>query len=216
MGFKLEIDEQAALSVGKGAGLPTGIHKVRIIGAWLGETKGGNNTIDLEVEDKDGNRATIYGMCIDKTWKSGAENYDYGKWQELISIVGLKSGETKTIERLMFDGKKENAESMTGLVGKVVVVALQIKFELNQDGTKEKKVRGIYRTFHKDGKSIAETQAGTEAKTSVGLASSLKDYETQAWKDWKANGGSADKSQNSGTSDNVAESVEEDDDEELL
>ena len=218
MAFKLEIDQQAALNVGKGAGLPTGIHKVRITAAWLGETKGGNNTIDLEFEDKDGNKATVYGMCIDKTWKSGAENYDYGKWQELINIVGLKSAETKTIERTIYDGTKEKAESMTGLVGKVVVIALQIKYELNQDGTKEKKVRVIYRTFHKDGKSIAETQADTEAKTSVGLAKSLTDYETEAWKVWKADGGSKAKNQNDAGSDsNVnTESEPEEEEEDLL
>jgi len=189
MGFEFKLDESVAQSAGQGGALDTGVHTVVIEGAYLGQTSGGNNTLDLEVKSKDGGQATIYGICIDEKWKSGGKNYDYARWQELAAVVGMKTGATSNVKRKKFDGTEEDAVAFDELIGKTVQMAIQV--ELDEYNGKEKKKRKLNRTFFEDGKSIAEKQSGSEAKQSVKLAKSLKDYETKAYKAFKANGGAS-------------------------
>lgn len=187
--FQFNLDAEAAASAGKGGGLSTGVHVVQIKGAFLGTTTNGNNVLDLEVENEQGAKATIYGICIDKTWKSGAENFDYAKWQELASVAGMQTGATQPVKRTDFNGTVTDAVAFTELVGKVVTMAIQVELDINSTNGKETKKRKLSRTFFESGQSLAEKQSGSEAKQSVTLGKSITDYETKAYKNAKANGG---------------------------
>lgn len=191
--FEFKLDQEVALSAGKGGGLDTGVHKVKIEAAFLGTTTNGNNVVDLEVEDANGAKATIYGMCIDKTWKSGAENHDYPKWQELALVAGMATGATAPVKRKDYNGVVTDAVVFTELTGKVLTLAIQVELGMNTKVTpnKETKKRKLTRSFFEDGKSMAEKQNGSEAKTSVNLASKITDYETKEYKAHKAGGDTA-------------------------
>lgn len=209
MAFVFEKDEKLALAAGNGGSLGTGIHKVKILGAYLTETKGGNNQIDLELESTTGGKATIYNMCIDEKWKptaknpNGAENYDYSKWQELAAVAGMKTGETVACKRKDFNGVEKDAIAFTELANKVITIALQIKLDVNNKTNKKTTARTLQRTFFETGHSLAEKTAATEPKQSVTLASSLKDYETKAYKAWSPSADAA------GTDGQATDTVEE-------
>ena len=191
--FEFKLEQDVALSAGKGGGLDTGVHKVKIEGAFLGTTSNGNNVVDLEVESETGGKATIYGMCIDKTWKSGAENHDYPKWQELALVAGMKTGATAPVQRKDFNGVVSDAVVFTELTGKVVTMAIQVELDVNTKATphKESRKRKLNRTFFESGHSMAEKQSGSEARQANNLASKITDYETKAYKAFKANGATA-------------------------
>lgn len=186
MGFQFKKDDNAAIAAGKGGALDTGVHKVKIVGAYLGKTEKGNNTLDLELEGVNGGKASIFGMCIDEKWASGQTNHDYSRWSELAAVTGMATGSTTAVKRKDFNGVESDAESFDELVGKVVTVAIQMQYDVYQN--KEKKRRNLSRTFFENGQSLAEKQSGTPAKQSISLASSMKDYETKAFKDFKAGG----------------------------
>ncbi len=189
MAFIFAINQQAAKQIGTGGALSSGVHAVLINEAWLGTTKNGNNTIDLEFTDKDGAKATVYGMCIDEKFTSGAANSSFGVWNELAIVTSMQTGQTAIIERTMYGGEKVNQESFVELVGKSIMIGLQIVFDVNKDGTKESKKRSLYRAFYANGLSISEVQAGeTVPKQSVNLANTIKDYQTEKWKVLQATG----------------------------
>ena len=182
MGFQLNLNADAALNAGKGGSIDTGVHEVTIVGAYLVETKNGNNTIDLELESKTGSKGTVYGMCIDEKWKSGAQNYDYPKWQELAAVLNMSTGATAAVRRKDFNGAESDAVAFTEIVGQKVQVAIQVELDINDTNGKETKKRKLNRTFFATGHSLAEKQAGSDAKQSVQLGKNLKDYETAAYK----------------------------------
>ena len=178
MAFAFNINTQAAVNTGKGGAMGSGVHTVTIQEAWLGETKNGNNIIDLELVSDSGERATIYGMCIDETFTTGSKNSSYGVWNELAIVAGMQTGAVAPMERTAFDGSKSQENAFTELMGKKVMIGLQIVHDVNQDKNKEVKRRNLYRAFYADGRSVAEVQAGeTVAKSSAGLK--IEDYVTK-------------------------------------
>jgi len=189
MGFQLNLDKNAALGAGSGGGIDTGVHTVTIVGAFLVETKNGNNTIDLELETKTGAKGTVYGMCIDETWKSGAKNYDYPRWQELAAVLNMATGATAPVKRKDFNGVESDAVAFTEITGQKVQVAIQVELDINDTNGKETRKRKLNRTFFATGHSLAEKQSGSEAKQSISLGKNLKDYATAAYKAAQANGG---------------------------
>jgi len=182
MGFQLNLDSNVALGAGSGGSIGTGVEEVTIVGAFLVETKNGNNTIDLELETKTGAKGTVYGMCIDEKWKSGAQNYDYPKWQELAAVIGMKTGATSAVKRKVFNGPDEDAVAFDEIVGQKVQLAIQVELDINDTNGKVTRKRKLNRTFFATGHSLAEKQSGSEPKQSVTLGKNLKDYETKAYK----------------------------------
>ena len=188
-GFEFKADAAVAQSAGAGGGINTGVEVVKIEGAYLSQTTNGNNVMDLELITPAGAKTTIYGLCLDEKWKSGKENYDYPKWQELAAVAGMKTGATVACKRKDFNGVESDAVAFTELSGITVMMAIQV--ELDVYNGKEKKKRNLYRTFFQTGHSLAEKQAGSEPKQSVALATSMKDYETKDYKAFKAGGTTA-------------------------
>ena len=177
MAFVFNLNQQAAVNTGKGGALASGVHKVTIQEAWLGETQNGNNTVDLELLSETGERATVYGMCIDEKFTTGSDNSSFGVWNELAIVCGMQTGAVAVMERTSYDGSKTNENSFSELVGKSFVVGLQIVHDVKKDGTTEVKRRSLYRAFYADGRSVAEVQAGEAvAKQSVNLK--IEDYTT--------------------------------------
>ena len=177
-----------AVAKGVERGVDTGIHKVKILKGYISKTKGGNNILDLEFETMSGAKSSIFNICIDAKWASGAENFDFAGWNELALCAGMKTGETYTTTRKDKDGKDVEAIAFKELEGKVVNIA--INFEVDVYNNAETKKRKLVRVFFENGLSIAEKEAGkTEGKTIIKLEDKLADYYTKAHKEWQANGG---------------------------
>ena len=177
-----------AVAKGMERGVDTGIHKVKILKGYLSKTKGGNNILDLEFETMSGAKSSIFNICIDAKWASGAENFDFAGWNELALCAGMKTGETYQTTRKDKDGKDVEAIAFKELEGKIVNVA--INFEIDVYNNAETKKRKLVRVFFENGLSIAEKEAGkTEGKTIIKLEDKLADYYTKAHKEWQANGG---------------------------
>lgn len=177
-----------AVAKGVERGVDTGIHKVKILKGYLSETKGKNNILDLEFETMSGAKSSIFNICIDEKWASGAENYDFAGWNELALCAGMKTGETYQTTRKDKDGKDVEAIAFKELEGKIVNIA--INFEVDVYNNAETKKRKLVRVFFENGLSIAEKEAGkTEGKTIIKLEDKLADYYTKAHKEWQANGG---------------------------
>ena len=184
--FVFKVSTAAATSIEKG--VDTGIHKVKITKGYLAKTKGGNNILDLELETMSGSKTSIYNICIDEEWASGAENFDFAGWNELALCAGMKTGETYATLRKDKDGKDVAAIAFKELERKVVNAA--IYFEVDVYNNAETRKRKLSRVFFENGLSIAEKEAGkTEAKTITKLENRLADYYTKAHKEWKTNGG---------------------------
>ena len=178
----------SAVAKGIEKGVDTGIHKIKITKGYLSKTKGGNNILDLEFETMSGAKSSIYNICIDEKWASGAENFDFAGWNELALCAGMKTGETYATLRKDKDGKDVAAIAFKELEGKVVNAA--IYFEVDVYNNAETRKRKLSRVFFENGLSVAEKEAGkTEGKTIVKLEDRLADYYTKAHKEWQANGG---------------------------
>lgn len=207
--FVFKVSTAAATSIEKG--VDTGIHKVKITKGYLAKTKGGNNILDLELETMSGAKTSIYNICIDEKWASGAENFDFAGWNELALCAGMKTGETYATLRKDKDGKDVAAIAFKELEGKVVNAA--IYFEVDVYNNAETRKRKLSRVFFENGLSIAEKEAGkTEAKTITKLEDRLADYYTKAHKEWQANGGTPAASGASASTPAASNVVEDDSD----
>lgn len=184
--FVFKVD--AGIAKGMERGVDTGIHKVKILKGYLAKTAKGNNILDLEFETMSGAKSSIFNICIDEKWTSGAENFDFAGWNELALCAGMKTGETYTTTRKDKDGKDVEAIAFKELEGKIVNIA--INFEVDVYNNAETRKRKLVRVFFENGLSIAEKEAGkTEGKTIIKLEDKLADYYTKAHKEWQANGG---------------------------
>ena len=184
--FVFKVD--AGIAKGMERGVDTGIHKVKILKGYLAKTAKGNNILDLEFETMSGAKSSIFNICIDEKWVSGAENFDFAGWNELALCAGMKTGETYATTRKDKDGKDVSAIAFKELEGKVVNIA--INFEVDVYNSAETRKRKLVRVFFENGLSIAEKEAGkTEGKTIIKLEDKLADYYTKAHKEWQANGG---------------------------
>ena len=186
--FVFKVSTAAATSIEKG--VDTGIHKVKITKGYLAKTRGGNNILDLELETMSGAKTSIYNICIDEKWASGAENFDFAGWNELALCAGMKTGETYETTRKDKNGKDVSAIAFKELEGKIVNLA--IYFEVDVYNNAETRKRKLSRVFFENGLSIAEKEAGkTEGKTMQKLDDRLADYYTKAHKEWQTNGGTS-------------------------
>ncbi len=183
IGFKLDLDIAAKQS--QGGRLATGVYEVEIVKNYLHKTDNGNNVLDLELRSKNGEVGFVNRLCIDATWSSGAENFDYPKWQELAASCQMQTLTTFASKRNTKDGEID-ALSIKELTGKVIQVALYQEFDVynNEETVKLK----IANTFLADGRSITEAQAGKPAERIKKTAERLTDFYTPEHKAWKGGG----------------------------
>lgn len=196
MSYVFKKDEKAAMSAGQG-GMTTGVYKVTVNAVVLSADKSGNPRADFYFTDGNGKRAVVFGMCIAEKWTTGSDNSDYKKWQEFAQIIGMETGATADMEILVSKDKKETKTVFTETVGKVINVALQEVFDIQKEGKnagKETNDKQIHRTFNSEGKTLAEIKTKTPAKVIESVRSSLKPYETKAFKAKKLNGESPEES----------------------
>ncbi|RLA59456.1 MAG: hypothetical protein DRQ78_10600 [Epsilonproteobacteria bacterium] len=193
IGFNLDLDIAAGAS--KGGRIVTGIYKVEIIKNFLYKTEKGNNIIDLELRSENGEVGFINRLCIDKTWESGAENFDYPRWQELAGSVQMQSLTTYASKRKTADGEVD-AVSIKELHEKKLNVAVYDEFDVYNN--KEKVTLKLSNSFLADGRSITEAQAKKPAERIHKISSRLQPYETKEYKMWKMGNGDT-----SGAIDNV-------------
>ena len=184
LGFELDLD--VAANASKGGRITTGIYKVTITKAFVSKTANGNNIVDLELKSENGEVGFINGLCIDKNWVSGAENFDYPRWQELAASVGMRSLTTSPMKRITKDGEV-NGLVINELMNKTLQVAVYEEYDVYND--KEKVTLKLANSFLADGRSVAEAQAKKPASRIEKISSRLQSFETKAYKDWKAHGG---------------------------
>ena len=184
IGFSLDLD--VAANASKGGRITTGVYKVEIVKPYIYKTEKGNNVIDLELRSENGEVGFVNGLCIDKKWTSGAENFDYPRWMELAAAAGMQTLTTAPMKRKTKDGEVD-AQVISELMGKTVNVAV---YEEKDVYNNQEKVRlKLSNTFLADGRSVAEAQAKKPAERIKKIVDRLEPFETPAYKTWKNGGG---------------------------
>ncbi len=184
VGFELDLGIAAGAS--KGGRIATGVYKVTIEKNFLYKTENGNNIIDLELRSENGEVGFINRLCIDKTWESGAENFDYPRWQELAAACGMQALTTFAAKRTTKDGEVD-AVSIKELHQKTLNVAVYVEHDVYNNA--EKIALKLSNSFLPDGRSITEAQAKKPAERIKKIAERLKPFETADFKIWKNSGG---------------------------
>lgn len=182
--FVFKLEEEAALEANVGGGsfgvLDTGIYDVTISHAAIDKTKNGNNVVNIAIKTDTGHETTIWGMCIDPTWASGAENYDYKKWQSLAALAGMRTGETVPFTLELSNGQTKQLVVFKELHGFKCKLAIQKKLDVYNGDVRESNV--IYEFYGADGKTYAEKAANKDANRIGKVESRLSDYETKPYK----------------------------------
>ena len=191
--FVFDLNQETALEAEKSGGsygvLETGIYDITIKHAAINTTKNGNNVVDISIETDTGHETTLWGLCIDPTWASGAENYDYKKWQSLAAIAGMKSGERKPFKLELSNGTVKELVVFTELHGKKIKVALQKELDVYNGEVKE---RNVFHSFYnEDGKTLSEIVSKKDATAIDKIASRLSDKITKRYKQANSGGASA-------------------------
>lgn len=179
MGFKFELDASAALDNNFGGkGFKTGITKAKVLNIFPGVSTGGNNTVDIELENEAGGRAFIFGLKTDKLTATGAKNYDYAKFMEFAVAVGIRTGEEGIGERKI-NGSMVKVPTLAEGKGKYVNIALQNTYGVNNRTNKETIMWSIVKTFTAEGLSLKEANESLPAAEMSAFA--VKDYYSKEW-----------------------------------
>ena len=186
LGFTLDLE--AAANASKGGRIGTGVYKVEIVKAFVYKSKNGNNVVDLELKSENGEVGFINMLCIDKTWVSGAENFDYPRWQELAASTGMRTLTTSPMKRKGKDGEVDSLV-INELMGKTINVA--VYEELDVYNNEERKTLKLSNAFLADGRSVAEAQAKKPAERIKKIGDRLEPFQTKEYKIWKNGGGGA-------------------------
>ena len=178
--FIFSVDAEAAAEVSTGTAsfgvIDTGVYEGTIKFASLDKTKNGNNTVTIKFVTEDGFEATIWSLCIDPTWKSGAKNFDYAKFQQLAIACGMKNGAVEPYDILNKDGGVvKTVNVFTELTGKECTLAIQ-------------KELGYYKGEEQEKNKLHSTYVNGDNKIEK-VADRIKDLETKEYKAYKAGGG---------------------------
>lgn len=177
--FKFELDTTAAMENNFGGkGFKTGTTLAKVLNIFPGQSTGGNNIVDIEIENEQGGRAFIFGLKTDKVTKTGAKNYDYAKWMEFAVICGLRTGEEGIAERKV-NGVMKQVPTLAEGKNKKLNITLQQTFGVNNKTNKETIMWSLVKTFTPEGKSLKETQENLPATEMDAFVA--KDYYSKEW-----------------------------------
>lgn len=177
--FNFQLDAVAALDNNFGGkGFQTGVEKAKILNVFITKSTGGNNTVDIELENERGGRAFIFGLKTDQQTAKGEKNYDYAKFMEFALAAGVRTG---TIGKGMrkLNNVNQEVDTLAEAKGKTVYVALQKVFGVNNRTNHETENWALVKTFMADGLSVKEANEGLPAKEKD--AFTVKDYYTKEW-----------------------------------
>jgi len=190
MEFDFTVDKEAAVAVSHGGGkLGTGLYTVKVEEAYIKNSANGDPMIDLQIRDVDTNAVGfLSNMGIKKTWKSGAENFNYGKTMEIFTAAGVTEVKAAPCKRKIRDVETD-AFYIPALKDKVLKLALFERFDVyNNEETVKLDVSAA---FLENGKTPKEQEKGLDATVIYKIADRLSPFHTPAWKTWKAAGGSS-------------------------
>ena len=177
--FQFQLDTTAAMENNFGGkGFKTGIEKAKVLNVFIGVSSGGNNVVDIELENERGGRAFIFGLKTDKVTATGAKNYDYAKFMEFALAVGIRTGEQGIGQRKM-NGAMAQVPTLAEAKGKTINIAMQNAFGVNNRTNKETITWALVKTFMADGLSLKETQGNLPAAEMSAFR--VKDYYTKEW-----------------------------------
>ena len=184
--FNLDLD--IAANASKGGRITTGVHKVEIVKAFLYKTDKDNNVVDFEFRSEAGEVGFVNLLCIDAKWASGAENFDYPRWQELAASAQMRTLTTSLMKRKTKEGEID-AMVINELMGKTIHIA--VYEELDVYNNEEKSRLKLSNSFLADGRSVSEAQAKKPAERIKKIADRLEPFQTPEHKVWKNGGGTA-------------------------
>ena len=202
--FKFELDTAAAAENNFGGkGFKTGTTKAKVLNVFPSKSSGGNDIVDIEIENEQGGRAFIFGLKVAKETTTGAKNYDYAKFMEFAALAGIRTGVAGIGERKV-KGVVTQVETFSEAKGKQLNITLQQTFGVNNRTNKETIVWSLVKTFTAEGLSLKEVQADLSAAEMNTFVA--KDYYTKEWivadedgtliKDTKSNTTEAETAQN--------------------
>lgn len=180
--FEEDVAEEAEQGGGSFGTLDTGVYDVTIKHASLDKTKGGNNTLSLSIETKDGHQTTLWNVfgTIDKVWKSGSENFSYKNFQAFMAAAGAKSI-TPFEYKLEIEGREPKYLScVKELHGKKMKLAIQKVLDVYNSEVKES--NEIHSSYNEKGQTYLEAKTGEQASKITKVAERLKDKETKQYK----------------------------------
>lgn len=156
--FVFNLDTEAAESVSTGAKtIESGVYDVTIDYASIEKSKKGNNTVSLSLMTTDGRYIKVWGMCIDKQWTSGSENFDYPKWMQLALVNGMKTGEQAPFKLTLKDGTTKELTVFKELHGKKFTIAVQRAFGFyNGEETEKNLIHSSYKLGDEQAKKVGE------------------------------------------------------------
>lgn len=179
MAYEFKINTEAATQEVGGSAfgtLDTGIYDVTLDTVSLDTTAKGNNTVNIGLTTSSGHQTTLWGMCIDEKWKSGAENFDLHKWSKIQTVGQMKTGEQAPFKILKDDGSVlKEVVVFKELSGLKLKLAIQKKLDAYNGEAKESNI--IFEVFDAEGK----TTSGDSEKLGK-IESRLKDIETKEYK----------------------------------
>lgn len=179
MAFRFELDASAALDNNFGGkGFKTGTTKAKVLNVFPGVSTGGNNIVDIEIENEAGGRAFIFGLKTDPTTATGAKNYDYAKFMEFAVACGVRQG-TEGVGERKVNGVMKQVPTLAEAKGKMINITLQQTFGVNNRTNKETIMWSLVKTFTAEGLSLKEANEGLPAKEMESFVA--KDYYTKEW-----------------------------------
>lgn len=196
--FVFQLDTEVASEAGRSGGsfgtVETGIYKAKIVTATLGETKSGNNKIDLSL-DLDGHDLTIYqAFVLDEKWASGSDNFGYKDWQAFAVVSGMTGCTTfpKPLMKddntpVMKDGQPVILNAIKELDGVELKLAIVKVYDVYGGKVTEK--NEVFASFTLDGLNANEKTNGLAPTTMAKLEGRLADKKTNKYKAHIENGG---------------------------
>jgi len=186
MDFNLDLDLNDALTAHTGGKIGKGLSLISIEENFIYTSKNGNNLIDFQVRDEDGAVGFLNGLCIDKTWKTGAVNFDYKRNIELLSVLGFnREDKPVACKRKKYD-TEEDAYTYPTLKGKECKVLLYIEFDVYNN--KQKETLKLATSCYLDGRTPKEKETNSPAVQIVKDSDRLENFETKAYKAWNIAG----------------------------
>jgi len=177
--FNFELDTSAALENNFGGkGFKTGTTKAKILNVFPVQASGKNDVVDIEIENKQGGRAFIFGLKVAKETLLGKKNYDYAKFMEFATIAGIRTGAEGIGERKV-NNVMVQVPTFAEAKGKTINVTLQQTFGVNNRTNKETIMWSLVKTFTAEGLSAKEAQENLPAAEMNAFVA--KDYYTKEW-----------------------------------
>lgn len=176
--------EAAKTNMAGGKGFHTGVTKARIVGIFP-KKKGANDVVDIILENDHGGKAVVFGMMTAKQTATGKDNPHYARFMELAYHAGIRQGTIGKVSRKI-GGVDTPSDAFVEATGKIVEVAMQTVFNVNNRTNEETQTWQVSKTFDHLGRTIESVEKDEHLNSAENFA--VEDYYTKEWTAAKADG----------------------------